>query len=312
MPEVAVSIILCTRNRAADLRETLRSLAGVAVPPALPTELIVVDNGSTDDTAQAAQEARLPRITMRVIAEPRVGKCVAYNTGLDAARGRVLLFTDDDVRLPETWVTDMTGPLLRGQCDALAGGVTLAPHLLRPWMTARHRVLLASTETLDPHCPLTMVGANMAFRAAVRARVPFFDTELGPGALGADEETLFSGQLRAAGFRLDGALAVTVTHHFDPARLLPTSLGAMAHRQGLSQGYVLRHWEHARLRALPLRQLVNRARLLRARLRSQPADGISAQELNALYNLGIVMQYARERRRPPCYERHGLAKRAQV
>src|SRR5258708_4953396 len=98
-----VSILICTRNHAASLRETLHSLAQVHLPETLSCELIVVDNGSTDDTAAVVRSSAFPQIPVRYLHEPRPGKGHAYNTGLAEARGNILLFTDDDVRLPRQW-----------------------------------------------------------------------------------------------------------------------------------------------------------------------------------------------------------------
>ncbi len=51
------SVIVCTRDRAASLQETLKSLAKVAIPAGVECELLIVDNGSRDDTARVAREA---------------------------------------------------------------------------------------------------------------------------------------------------------------------------------------------------------------------------------------------------------------
>ena len=45
-----VAVVVCTRNRSASLRETLASLGRCRVPPEVTAELVVVDNGSTDDS----------------------------------------------------------------------------------------------------------------------------------------------------------------------------------------------------------------------------------------------------------------------
>jgi glycosyltransferase involved in cell wall biosynthesis len=45
-----VSIVVCTRNRADALSKTLRAISRLVVPPGIAVELLVVDNGSTDDT----------------------------------------------------------------------------------------------------------------------------------------------------------------------------------------------------------------------------------------------------------------------
>src|SRR4051794_22196645 len=98
-----ISILLCTCNRSASLRRTLESLGKVRVPGA-NAELVVVDNGSTDDTADAVRNAGLKNMDVRYLLEPGRGKARALNTGLDHVRGDIILFTDDDVLVAQDWV----------------------------------------------------------------------------------------------------------------------------------------------------------------------------------------------------------------
>src|SRR5688572_22525521 len=94
------SIIICTCHRAESLRRTLQSLADVDVPPGLSGEVIVVDNASPDHTSDVVRRAVLPRLSLRYLPEGQKGKAYALNAGIAAARGDILLFTDDDVRPP--------------------------------------------------------------------------------------------------------------------------------------------------------------------------------------------------------------------
>ena len=306
----AVSIIICTCNRSLDLERTLAALMTVEVPADLPTELIVVDNASTDDTARVLREARLPHLPLRALHEPRPGQSLARNTALAAARGDVILFTDDDVRPPRDWVGAMCAPILAGRAAAVAGGVRLAPHLLRPWMEPEHRGCLANTERLDPVHPAEMVGANMAFSRDVLARVPGFDPALGPGALGYGDDTLFGRQILQAGMRLVGALDVAVEHHFDPSRLRRASfLGAMK-KAGRSQAYVKHHWEHDPLPDAHYQLAKHTALLawsrLRRRAECRPSEGCPVWEMQRLRSIALYTHFLRERTRPRRYATRGL------
>ncbi len=313
LPEV--SIIICTRSRAKDLRQTLAALASLCVPDEMPSELIVVDNASTDDTAQVVQQCCLPNMTVRYVYAGTPGKSHAYNAGLAAAEGRVLLFTDDDLRPPADWIAGMCGPILRGEADAVAGAVLLAPHLNRHWLTTTHRVRLAETGVLEPsQPPKRMTGANMAFGKHVLARVPAFDTELGAGTpLGFVEETLFSRQLLAAGYHMASAYDVPVEHHFDASRLNYAFLLKMAQGHERSNAYVAWHWEHKDYKAVRLRLLVRQAKLALLRLvrrREMGGEAPPPWEENHLEVIAFFRQYLIERRRPRNYERHGLVKRS--
>jgi glycosyltransferase involved in cell wall biosynthesis len=183
---------------------------------------------------------------VRVLREEKIGKANALNHGIEEAKGRVFLFTDDDVRFPSDWIREMAQPILSGPADAVAGGVELAEEIQEDWMTARHRELLASTERIDPEQPEHMVGANMAIAQCVFDEVPQFDPELGPGRLGLGEETLFFYQMQEAGFQIETAFDVTVRHHPDRSRLSCESWMDAARKSGRAGAYISYHWEHRR------------------------------------------------------------------
>ena len=144
---ISVSIIICTCNRSVALRETLTSFAELDIPLQMSVELIVVDNASTDDTAEVVASCNLTAIQVRYVHEPCRGKGYAYNRGMTEAQGEVFLFTDDDMRVPANWIAGMCEPVLSGQADAVAGGVKIAPHLERPWMTPGHKAWFAASDT---------------------------------------------------------------------------------------------------------------------------------------------------------------------
>ena len=83
-----ISLIIPAWNAARTLGETLASAVAQSLPP---DEIIVVDDGSTDQTAAIATAAGA-----RLISQPRQGPAVALNTGIAASRGDVLAFLDAD------------------------------------------------------------------------------------------------------------------------------------------------------------------------------------------------------------------------
>lgn len=266
MDRPTVAIILCTRDRAESLRETLASIAGTNVPSDLDVELVVIDNGSTDATPQVVQEHRAnPRLPVRRVFEPVAGLSNARNAGLRHTTSDVILFTDDDVRAPADWIAGMCRPILSGEADAVAGGVRFPAEYeaaLSKEPFRSRRGWLASTESLDPRNPRALVGANMAFSRRAADAVGGFDPTLGAGALGFGEETLFAERLVAAGFHIQAVLDVSVTHYFDLSRLTGPVLLKMADRMGRSTAYLDYHWGQADPR--PARTRVYRAWLLLA------------------------------------------------
>jgi glucosyl-dolichyl phosphate glucuronosyltransferase len=307
-----VSIILCTRNRSAALSETFRSLSKVVVPAGMEGELILVDNGSTDDTPFLVKGMHFTSIDIKYIVEPQPGLALARNTGIIAARGEILIFTDDDVRFDQGWLKGMTQPIVDDKFDALAGQVRIAPHLRRPWMTDIHLGWLASTHYLDPVSPAFAVGANMAFSRRVLDRVPQFDPELGAGRLGFAEEILFCWQIKQAHYRLGMAIDSVVEHHFDASRLTRESFLRSAVGQGRSTAYINWHWKHEDRKLIMLRAARRQLELLmKRRLRSrecQEKEGMPVWEMKLVMDLEYLNYFKQLRKQPRVYERFGTRK----
>lgn len=309
-----VSVILCTVNRAERLKGTLASLAAVSVPANLPTELIVVDNGSADGTAELIRATRIPNMELHAVVEPQRGLSRARNRGLAEARGSTLLFIDDDVRPDPDWLVGMAEPILTGRADAVAGAVTIAPHLERSWMTDRHRAWLAATDRFDFEDPKNLIGANMAVARRVFDRVPPFDTELGAGALGFGEESLLVLELIEAGYRIAGAPQAKVEHHFEEARLLRTSWLDSARKRGQKAAFLAHHWHHQIIADARVQRLIAAARLAYGRAR-RPADllrreGCAEWEMMLLRKVHFWRQFLIERTHPPKYDRRPREVRA--
>jgi glycosyltransferase involved in cell wall biosynthesis len=307
---IVVSIVICTRNRAESLRETLISLAGCVVPPDAPAEILVVDNGSSDQTRQVTASAPSTGRSIRYVSEPRKGQCFARNAGLRNSRGSVILFTDDDVRVPPDWIEKMARPVLLGQADVVAGGIKIAPQLTRPWQTDHHRNWLAGYQGPKPGQELWVIGANMGFSRKVLERVPSFDEELGPGQLGFGDDALFGKQAAAAGFRTVFVPGAEVEHHFDPSRLSRQSLLNASLAYGRSNAYLHHHWSHGNVPLARLKICQLPVLLMWHRIRNgKPADeGISQFEMGTRSYLEYCKAFLAHRRRPRNYEHHGLVK----
>ena len=304
------SIIICTRDRAASLRRTLAALAGVQIPVGMAVELIVVDNGSTDETAAVVRDFKFEH-PLKYVLEPLAGVSRAKNRGLLEAKGEIIAFLDDDVVPAEDWLGRLCAPLMNGMADAVAGGVRIAPYLIAPWMSAFHRQWFATTEFLNPRDPERLIGANMAISRAVLERVPGFDDELGPGSIrGTGEETLFSEQLKEAGFRIGAAFDSVVDHHFSESRMRPEWWIKAARALGMVDAYLGYHWKHTDWPRPEWKAFTSRMRLARRRFTHLFNQRIGPPEalLMATRDYHAWRQYLEERKRPRNYEKRGLKK----
>lgn len=183
---VEVSVVLSTYNRAAMLPAALDAL--LAQSGLVPYEIIVVDNNSTDHTRElvTGYVQRCPD-RVRYIFEPRQGLSFGRNAGIGAARGAVIAFTDDDVIVAHDWVDSLKRAFDRHPDAAYVGGRVLPrwPRTPPAWLTTAHWSPLALQDYGDkpfrvgPSFPVCLVGANLAFRASVFARIGIFAPSFG-------------------------------------------------------------------------------------------------------------------------------------
>lgn len=203
------SILIATYNRAADLRETLASLAGLR--PDGPWEVIVVDNNSPDDTRAVVEAAAATfPAPLRYLFEKQQGRSPALNAGIAAARGRIIVTTDDDVRVPEDWVNEAAAGLERLGCDYVGGRVLpiwggpkpawIPDHGGKQWAVIA--LLDYGPEPIEfgSRVPL---GVNMAFRREAFERAGVLDPDTGrkAGTLLGQEVREWCIRARKAGVR---------------------------------------------------------------------------------------------------------------
>lgn len=301
--EVDVTVLICTRNRAADLGATLAACARVAVPAGLEVELLVVDNASQDETAGVVAAADTGPLRLRLAREERVGKSRALNRGIAEAAGRVILFADDDAHPPREWIERVAGPVLAGDADLAGGGLTLAPGLRRPWMSPMHLAWLSDNLGTNGTSLRFLVGANLAVRRDLVRELGGFDPRLGPGpeGLGNAEDTLLAYRAQRAGARIVHAPEATLIHHLHPDRLTRDWFLKASVARGRSDAYVAHHFTHDAPARLAPARLRAGLRLALERLKPHPADYATDDEMWLLKQAAFYDQLALERRLPPRY-----------
>jgi glycosyltransferase involved in cell wall biosynthesis len=235
---LSLSIVICTRDRADSLARTLDAVSRLKAPLATSVELLVIDNGSKDNTSAAVARTQIPWAEVRCVREPRIGLAVARNTGLKTAKGEVLIFTDDDVRPSEEWLEVHHAAYANPEVSAVAGKVDLSFDTPPPdWVGPVHRGFLASCD----HGPTRifpfqshLIGANMSVRASVAKKLSGFNELLGAGRTGFWEESEFSERLLRAGLQISYEPRALVHHQIIAGRLTPSYFRKVAFRNGVS------------------------------------------------------------------------------
>jgi glycosyltransferase involved in cell wall biosynthesis len=164
----SLSIVIPAYNESARIGKTLREVLAYLDEQPGGGEVIVVDDGSRDNTSQVAEEVITAhargRAEGRVIrVEPNRGKGNAVRTGLLAARNRVAAFFDADLSMPITETPKLVEPIRSGQYDMVLGSRALDRSLI------------------GTHQPWTREQSGRIFNLVVRllTGLPFADTQCG-------------------------------------------------------------------------------------------------------------------------------------
>lgn len=178
-----VSIVVCTRERPADLANCLQALQPAVLRG---HELIVVDN-APQSSRTAALVARFPA---RYLVEPTPGLDRARNCGLLAARHGIVAFTDDDAVPAHDWAEAIAAPLADSSVGCATGLVLpleLATEAQRRFeVYCAHRRVATQRSFAAPATPaaaagIVGMGANMALPRELALRLGGFDMRLDGG-----------------------------------------------------------------------------------------------------------------------------------
>ena len=180
-----LTVFIATHNGGPTLPRVLDAHARLQAPPG-GWKLVVVDNGSRDDTA-AIVRSFADRLPLTLLREPRRGKNHALNTGLGALDGDLAVFTDDDGLPDADWLVQMRAAADAHPECAVFGGVIYPAWDVPPedWVLQWVQPAPVFGVNLDPPpdgpCDPTKIwGNNMAVRAEWFRRGYRFDGLLGP------------------------------------------------------------------------------------------------------------------------------------
>lgn len=197
-----VSVVVASYEGARTLRACLDSLEALSYPD---YEIILVDDGSTDGTAEIAALYK----TVRYVPQPHQGLSVARNTGIASAQGAIIAFTDSDCRADEDWLYHLVGDLLNSRFAGIGGHNFLPPE----------DSLVAAAVQVSPGGPAHVMlndrlaehipGCNMAFYKWALEEVGGFD----PIYRKAGDDVDICWRLQQRGYRIGFSPAGFVWHY---------------------------------------------------------------------------------------------------
>ena len=182
-----ISVIVATRNRRADLDQFLNHIHRLPSTPGW--ELIIVDNGSSDDTSTLLASAG-DDLPLLAIEESRRGKSRALNKGLGYARGELILFADDDIVPDRLWLSALSEAAVEyPDANVFGGRILVERQFLPSWIADSHNLkTILTTEQDLGEVPQYFapdqypVGPNIAIRRKLLEGGRYqWPVNLGPG-----------------------------------------------------------------------------------------------------------------------------------
>ncbi len=200
-----ISVIIPAYNAADTLPACLNALQTQTLP-STAFEVIVIDDGSADDTPRIARAAGVKLIT-----QPNAGAAAARNAGAAAAQGDILLFTDADCIPAPNWIENMSAPFNNPQVAGVKGVYqTEQPNLIPRFVQMEYQDKYDRMQNLPAIDFVDTYSAG--YRRSVFLQTGGFDTTF-PGASVEDQE--FSFRVAAAGHQLVFAPQAVVSHRHD-------------------------------------------------------------------------------------------------
>lgn len=250
----ALTVAICTHNRAPYLDKALHSLAAQTAP-ADRFEVLVIDNASSDETPRVVSQWQQRNPAIRCVREERLGLSHARNRALQEASATRIAYLDDDAIAAPHWVERLVQAFESNHPTPAAVGGPVRPiwEAERPdWLPDELLGVLTVVDWPGASRYLDLrrqfiVGANMAFDRDKLRAVGGFDSSLGRigNKLLSGEELLLQRLLLQRGETVYYDTEVFVWHHVSAERLHKSWFYRRVAWDGLSQAIM-----NTRLRAL--------------------------------------------------------------
>lgn len=259
MPQAPlISVIVPTHNRLDDLLETLQSVFEQQYPR---IEIIVVDNASTDSTADVVKGLTYGEKRLRYCYEEQPGVNVARNRGCLAAQSDLLAFIDDDEIAPPGWLSQLAAAMDQTGADAVGGPYEPLWQKAPPGWLLRSRCMQETLSFVDfgpIRAPVEwLLGGNALYTRAALQDASYFGVT--PGRIGARSVTgggdiSVGARLRTHGHTLCFEPSAVVYHKVYPERMRLSYILRRAFWSGYNDIAIGRKWQFGRKAASATRR----------------------------------------------------------
>lgn len=226
-----VSVIICCYNSAGRLKETLRAMAAQQVATHIAWEIILVDNASSDNTAELAistWKSLGASTTLRVVYESQPGLGHARKKGIDESGYSLILFCDDDNWLCPRYVQGVFDTLENDPAIAACGGmgIPVFENGKPEWFDEYQEVFAVGPQSMNEENGqlLNLYGAGLGMRRKVYEQLflwgfkPFMSGRVGK-KLSSSEDTELTYAFVLMGYKLHYAPELTFYHYLPKERL---------------------------------------------------------------------------------------------
>jgi len=297
-----ITVALCTHNHRDRLIKTLQNLRALGLPKS-STELLVVDNASTDGTTEllAAGHWRRPDWPTRVVREEKLGLSNARNRVIHEAAGEYIVFMDDDETPDTSWLVSYDRAIARHRPDALGGRIeVMFEEGDRPkWLTDEILAFVGkldhgSGERLLNDRSTPIFGGNFGFHREIFARIGNFDAALGrrgSANIGGEDTEIYRRMIEMDCKVLWVPDAV-IYHRIQTTKLRRSYFLDLHFRQGRVEGMRKRGQQSRFPPRYLLPQLLRAVRAVWEQWRRDGRRSALRKEMNVAYFVGYILGWA--------------------
>ena len=247
-----ISVIIPTYNRAILLRKALQSIIRQTLSKK-EFEVIVIDNNSTDGTAEIVNQYSYNWNNLKYFHESSFGLHAARHRGLNESAGEILVFADDDIEAFPSWLEGIKESFMNNNV-ALVGGKNISlyesdpPDWLRKlWISVEGGrylpdfSLLDFGDTIKEVEPYFIFGCNFSIRKKILFEIKGFHPDGMPQNLlkyRGDGETFVAKQVKNLGYTILYNPKASVNHFVPTSRMSLEYIKKRAFSEGVSGSYI--------------------------------------------------------------------------